>query len=320
MIHFIKKLFAGNAECPEAKEAQDKEKQFDILKYDGIRALRIGKLPYAAKCLEEALSVKEDAETRHWLLTAYVQSDRIEEACRLMEKALENEPENIGHCLTLGNLLFMKEDYKGMLDVLQRGAQADGRHPQVHYLLAKAFHGLHDELQAVAELTVAISLKEDYYEAYMMRAALLLSMQQTENAEEDAEKMFRLAPDDEQSLMMLGQVYAAKGELSRAEECFRKAVGINPFNENAYLCMAQLLGEEKKWDEAIERLNEAIEINPDSSQLYHGRGRLRLLAGDKEGSAEDLKKSLELAPEKGAQISGEFRSGTDPYRIQTPLG
>ena len=42
--------------------------------------------------------------------------------------------------------------------------------------------------------------------------------------------------------------------------------------------------------------------------------------GDKEGSAEDLKKSLELNPEKEQQISGEFRNYTNPYKINNPLG
>ena len=46
-------LFGGNKKTEE-------EKNFDILKYDGIRAMRIGKLTYALKCFEEATAIQED--------------------------------------------------------------------------------------------------------------------------------------------------------------------------------------------------------------------------------------------------------------------
>ena len=49
----------GGSKTPE----ENKEKNFDILKYDGIRAMNIGKLTYALKCLEEATAIREDLET-----------------------------------------------------------------------------------------------------------------------------------------------------------------------------------------------------------------------------------------------------------------
>ena len=35
------------------------KKNFEILKYDGIRAQRMGKLPYAIKCFEEASTIDD---------------------------------------------------------------------------------------------------------------------------------------------------------------------------------------------------------------------------------------------------------------------
>ena len=60
-------LFGGN-KTPE----ENKEKNFDILKYDGIRAMRIGKLTYALKCFEEATAIKEDLETMQHQANTYV--------------------------------------------------------------------------------------------------------------------------------------------------------------------------------------------------------------------------------------------------------
>ena len=38
----------------------------------------------------------------------------------------------------------------------------------------------------------------------------------------------------------------------------------------------------------------------------HERGRIKLLKGDKDGSVEDMKKAIELAPENEINISGQI--------------
>lgn len=57
MMNFLKKLFAGNNEPEENVRHKNEERNFDILKYDGIRAQRIGKWIYAEKCFKEALNI-----------------------------------------------------------------------------------------------------------------------------------------------------------------------------------------------------------------------------------------------------------------------
>lgn len=42
----FKSLFGGN-NTPETEKEKNDKKNFEILKYDGIRAQRMGKLPYA---------------------------------------------------------------------------------------------------------------------------------------------------------------------------------------------------------------------------------------------------------------------------------
>ena len=41
---------------------------------------------------------------------------------------------------------------------------------------------------------------------------------------------------------------------------------------------------------------------------YHERGRVKLAKGDKQGSMEDMKRAIELAPEQSAAISGEYHN------------
>ena len=58
MGNFFTSLFSSSkpAEATEDK-AKNEQKNFDILKYDGVRAQKMGKLVYAIKCFTEALNI-----------------------------------------------------------------------------------------------------------------------------------------------------------------------------------------------------------------------------------------------------------------------
>ena len=71
MGNFFTSLFSSSkpAEATEDK-AKNEQKNFDILKYDGVRAQKMGKLVYAIKCFTEALNIQEDFETMSYLVSA----------------------------------------------------------------------------------------------------------------------------------------------------------------------------------------------------------------------------------------------------------
>ena len=69
-MNFFKALFGGKEEKPEDKKKAEEEKNFDVLKYDGVRALRSGQHDYAIKCFTHALQMKEDLEIRDYMSQA----------------------------------------------------------------------------------------------------------------------------------------------------------------------------------------------------------------------------------------------------------
>lgn len=87
----------------------------------------------------------------------------------------------------------------------------------------------------------------------------------------------------------------------------------SPLVENlmyaAAMCMAQ-----GKVDDAILLYDKIIEQMPDYANAYYERGRARHQAGDLRGSAEDLKRALQLSPELEKQITGQFHAGTSTCR------
>lgn len=308
MPNFFKSLFSGKTENPEEEKQKNAKKNFEIFKYDGLRAQRMGRPDYAVKCFTEALAIEEDFETLGYLSQIYIQAVELTKAHEILHRMTELEPELPSTYLALANVCYMQEDYEDMATAAQKAIAIEEGSAMAHYLLGKAQHGLTNDLMTIGHLTKAITLKDDFMEARLLRAEALLKMQQYNEAMEDVDAILAQSPDEEAALLLRGKVKEATGQEAEAEKDYQDVAEMNPFNEQAYLYLGQLFITQKKLTEAIELFDEAIELNPKFGAAYHERGRAKLLNGDKDGSIEDMKKSLELNPKEGENLSGQFNN------------
>ena len=296
-------LFGGNNKAEDRKE-----KDFDILKYDGIRAMRIGKLTYAIKCFEEATAIREDLETMQHQANAYIRVNRMDDARRLMERATDLASEQPTVFLSLASLCYMQEDYQAMDEACRKALSLDGEDANIYFLSAKAAIGLNNGIQAIAMLTKAIVLNDAFTEAYQLRAEVLWNMRQAKDASEDIEKLLSMNPEDENALLLKAEILATTGDEEQAVKLMEEVISLNPFCEKAYLLKGSYLLAKKEYEQAIAVYDEALEINPNFATAYHERGRIKLAKGDKQGSMEDMKRAIELAPEQGTAINGEYNN------------
>ncbi len=299
MGNFFKSLFSsGSKEEPTAEEIEkDKEKNFDILKFDGVRAQRINKLPYAIRCFNEALKIHEDYETRSFLMMAYMASNELEEALEQLNKMVELKPDEVEPLQTRIHVLFMMDRDADALEDSNRMIELAPENALAYFLRAKAKRTTNDALGVIADLTKAISLKDDFADAYQLRAEILLQMNQPSDALEDVQKVVELNPEEELAYLLRGRIYAVMGNVEEADGDFKKVLDLNPFNQDVLLLQGDLLMAQNKPDEAIAFFDVVIEENPDFAKAYAERGRAKNLKGDKKGAFDDLKKSMELNPE-----------------------
>lgn len=73
MPNFFKSFFSGKSETPESEKQKNDQKNFEIFKYDGLRAQRMGRPDYAVKCFTEALAIQKEFETMGYLSQLYIQ-------------------------------------------------------------------------------------------------------------------------------------------------------------------------------------------------------------------------------------------------------
>ena len=308
MPNFFKSFFFGKSETPESEKQKNDQKNFEIFKYDGLRAQRMGRPDYAIKCFTKALAIEEDFETMGYLSQLYIPMGETEKAREILEKMAVMEPHVTSTFLTLANVCYIQEDYKAMEEAASKAIAIEEGNAVAHFLLGKARKGQDDEIMTIAHLTKAFTLKDDFIEARLMRAEALLQMKQYKEVMEDIDAVFALNPEEETAILLRGKVKEANGQEEEAETDYKFVTEINPFNEQAYLYLGQLYINQKKLTEAISLFDEAIELNPNFAEAYKERGRAKLLSGDKDGSVEDMKKSLELNPKDEAGLNGEFKN------------
>lgn len=313
-MSLLSSIFGNNKKSEKEIKEQSQNKNFEVLKYDGIRARNIKQLPYAIKCFEEALSIKEDIETMLLLASSYIQTGEIEKARNTYDVIIEKEPEKMEYILSAAGICFMQEDYSSMNNLCQKALMLDNKNKSAYYLSAKAEKGLKNYLQAIVMLTKAISEDENFNEAYLLRAEVLWEMHQANEALKDLNTILNKEEDNEEALVLKGEILAVVGNSKEANECMDKVISINPFNEKAYIIKANILLNTKDFDKAIEIYNEAIELSPENAKLYQERGRVKLLMEDKEGSMADLKKSIELNPESENMISGNYNNFSQEHK------
>ena len=307
-MRFFKSFFSGKADTPEAEKRKAEQKNFEIFKYDGMRAQRMGRLDYAIKCFHEALKLQKDFETMGYLAQILIQTNAMDEARSLLTRMTEKEPSYVNSYLTLANVCYMQEDYPAMADAARKAIDIEPDNASAHFLLGRATHRGGDVLMSIAHLTKAIALKEDFTEARLLRAEVLISLNQYKEATEDLDAVLAQSPDEESALLLHGRLSECTGDATAAEEAYRHIITDNPFNEQAFIALGKLYIEQKKLPEAIELLDEAVDLNPNCAQAYHERGRAKLLNGDKEGATEDMKHSLELNPKEAERLNGAFNN------------
>lgn len=271
---FWKSFFGGEPDSPEEEKKNAEAKNFDLLKYDGVKALRLHRTDYAIRCFREALRLRDDAETRDYLQQALTADGQLTEALAELRHILDMQPGNTAVMLQAAHVAFMLEDYAQMAALCQQALDATPDSAAAHFQMAQALLGQGDNVTAIAHLTQAIALNEQRGEARLLRAQTLMRMGELKGAREDTDWLLNHTDDHEDVLLMAARLATAEG----------------------------------KKEEAITIYNKVEELNPFQLDVLRERGRLKMDMGDKQGAEQDMRHLLELNPGELDGANGEYQA------------
>ena len=143
-MNFFKRLFNGVAATPEEEQKEQNERDFDVLKYDGVAALRQHVFDYAEKCFVHALDIREDLETRDYLSQTYIQLGQLSESISQLRILADAQPENLNIWLRMAGVAYIMEDYDTMVEACEKALAVDEANPRANYDYARALIGKND--------------------------------------------------------------------------------------------------------------------------------------------------------------------------------
>mgnify|MGYP002620696040 CR=1 FL=1 len=264
---FWKSLFTGSEEKQEDNQRKE-EKNFDILKFDGVRAQRMGRLDYALRCFDEALNLKEDFETLSFKSSALISLNRLDEAQEVLERMTELEPQLVDVRIALTNILYMTEQYDAMKTAAMKAVECDAQNPLAYFLQGRAEDSLGQLDSATESLTKAIELRPDFIEARNLRAEVSLKASQTAQAMDDIKEVLALNSEEETALYLRAHIYhTVTGDMEKAKADYRHLIEIDPFHKEAYTGLLAILKAEGNEEEAKKLEEEAAALNIDNEDM-----------------------------------------------------
>lgn len=300
---FFKSLFGGKSEDPVEEKEKQIQKEFEILKYDGIRARRLHRMDYARKCFEEAIKLQDDFETYAQLVQLLVETGDFQAALEPLEHMAKAEPHIAETFISLATVHFMLENYQEMADNAQLAIDRAPENMQAYFLKGKAMQGLSNDDEAVQLFTKAIELQGDFAEALLLRGQIYLRQAKLADAMADAEAAIASGKEVESGLLLRGSVKEVENKPEEAEADYRQVLELDPFNQQAYTYIGKLYLKNERYADAVSMMDDAIEMSPVFAQAYELRAEAKKLMGDVEGATKDAAAAANL--KAASEVTGE---------------
>mgnify|MGYP002149530082 CR=1 FL=1 len=130
-----------------------------------------------------------------YLVSAYTMANDLGKAEDVLNRMVEMEPDHIATRLTRVNLLFMLDKDAEVITDCLHVIELEPSNHVAYFMMAKAKKATNDVFGAIADLTRSIALKEDFADAYLLRAEILLGLGQAKEALPDVEKAIEIVPE-----------------------------------------------------------------------------------------------------------------------------
>ena len=226
-------------------------------------------------------------ECRDYLSQAYISMGDLQKAYEQLQILSEAQTDNVAVLLRMADVAYMMENYTAMSEVCDKALHLDTSNLQTYLYYAKACRGLGEPIRAVAVLSLAIKLREDYYAAHLLRGTILLENHLLDDAAQDADYLFAHLEPNEDVLLLKARVLKAQEKMKEAEQVYGMVIEVNPFSLDA----------------------------------YRERSEVRTILGDAAGAAEDEASIKEMGAEVPEPSEGieqkikEKMQQMDPYKV-----
>ena len=231
-------------------------------------------------------------------------------AQELTQTAVQAEPLGVDRVaayyhFSLGRLLEEGGSFFKAEAEFRKALQHDPQSSQLHTEIANAYLRNNRVLEAIQQLETAIRIDQDnlrahkrlgtiYYEflASERRGQRIASGDTLNKAIREYEAIGRLAPQDGDSLLVLGRLYGQARRPQEAITALEKHLKLAPSSEETLSMLAELHRGQGQLQKAVEYQERAVQINSGSPVLLRGLGLVYEQSGNFKKAAETYRKGM----------------------------
>jgi tetratricopeptide (TPR) repeat protein len=104
----------------------------------------------------------------------------------------------------------------------------------------------------------------------------------------EAELAYKMQPDNQRVVFILGNLYYKMNNLKSAEEMFQKTIRISPAFVDAYYNLGVIYNKQRRFDEAEVILEKAVSLDPDDVGAHFELGKTYKAIGNIEGAVREF--------------------------------
>ncbi|MCJ7580201.1 MAG: sulfatase-like hydrolase/transferase, partial [Candidatus Aminicenantes bacterium] len=218
----------------------------------------------------------------------------FEEAVRMVEKIILEDPDVIDAYFTMGNLYFKEKDFKKALEYF---FQVLSRQPNDAFTVSNIANSyiMMNELDEAEKFLLSI------IDALPPDSQINLIMGNINNAKKDYDKALtyykkcmEINPASASAYNAIGGIYVIQKDLEKADEFLREAEKRNPKLMNLHYNLAQLLEEKTDFTQAEIEYKKELEYIPHNFKASFNLSRIYRLRGDVANEETYLEETLSI--------------------------
>lgn len=256
---------------------------------DPLVVARAAHIALYAKQYEKALHLShrwqalagEQQDIDRLRVLIYLNLAKVDEAVAVIDQLLVIDGQVDDQSLiSLGRILKQEADPKVAIEVLDVLNQRHQDHPQLMLLLARHRAGAGEYTTALPLVQRIIELEPDLADAYLVKAQVLVGLEQDNAALEAVSIALSKRPDDYRLRMQYARMLVQMKQYKSARKQFEHLQKIKPNDENVLLSLGLLAIEMDDTKTAIVYLQQAVTAGAHNGQAYYYLGRIYQSHGD----------------------------------------
>jgi tetratricopeptide (TPR) repeat protein len=230
----------------------------------------------------------ETSDDYYLRASAYYIAHRFPEADQESELAIEMAPESPPILVLRTRLLQRAGEQDEALVMAQKAITLAPNWDEPYYLAGVSYYFIRRYEQAEEKLARAVELNPKSSRALFLQSIALANLGKVDDAERCLRRAIALQPHDARLHCHLGILLARSNENAQAEDSFRKAIKIKPDYGLAHYELAKLWVSSKQLRPAAQEFEQAVKDDPGLSAAYYQLARVYAKLGETEKSQHSL--------------------------------